>query len=147
MARSHRLASTLGVLLLIYTALICDFVQLPLLESAFAHRLLLIASPSVLTAKVSQTSYQDNHQLPLLAIAVLGGYCIYDLVNGVLSMGGATEAYEELLKVRSALMKHIRRSHSLMLITSPAVFAIYPCKVQDINMAKADLSAKGFQVE
>lgn len=38
-------------------------------------------------------------QIPLLAVAALGGYCVFELVWGVLSMGDADEAYVELQKV------------------------------------------------
>ncbi|KAK9900642.1 dolichol-phosphate mannosyltransferase subunit 3 [Cystobasidium minutum MCA 4210] len=36
--------------------------------------------------------------IPVLAIAALGGYCLFELVWGVVSMGNAEEAYRELQK-------------------------------------------------
>ena len=38
-------------------------------------------------------------QVPILAIAALGGYCVFELVWGVITTGNADEAYQELQKV------------------------------------------------
>lgn len=76
--------------------------DLPLIGQAHARQYLLLVSDGLASEDVKSRYMlilDGLPQIPVLAIAALGGYCLFELVWGVVSMGNAEEAYRELQKV------------------------------------------------
>lgn len=105
MTRLHRVLVPLLLLLAIY-ALAWLFVEdLPLIGQAHPQQYLLLVSNASDDSHrhvypADSARVHGNEQIPVLVLAALGGYCVFELVWGVISMGNADEAYKELQKVR-----------------------------------------------